>query len=312
MSKELPEGVTQFSLYKGKVQVKFYGPTEDKPNRHMYYADTGGGFKRKGGCTTFIGIKDKSIPLGKWYQQITVDFLLNAIKAGKKIDHDLVIEAAVQNDILKRQAADIGNLIHAWCEEYINFKIGVGKRPDMPQDPKVLSGAMAFLDWEKEEDMQFKTSEKVVYSKKHDYIGTLDIEAMSKRKRYLIDIKSSNGLYNSVRLQTAAYVKADEEESGNKYAGRWALRLSKHTEEEFNEIEARKKEIKDFIAKHQGWKIKEYPPKQFQVFEAKYLDADESLSKLSNMDRDFKQFLGCMSLYRWDQETNAFLVGDNW
>ena len=98
-----------------------------------------------------------------------------------------------------------------------------------------------------------------------------------------------------------------KEESGKKYEGRWAIRLSKQTEKEYIEIEERKQEIKRFIANYRGQAVKEYPMKPYQVFEAKYLDDDSSF-----MARDFKQFLNCMSLHRWDKETNSFLVGENW
>jgi len=299
------EGIKEISLYKGKCIIKFYGPTEDKPNRHIYYKDG----KRLKGVTTYLGIIDKSVALGKWYQEITVDFLLKAIKEKKKFNIDLAIESAVQNDILKQQAADLGTQAHEWCERYINNKIGIkgAESPDMPEEPMVLQAVTGFLDWEKENKPKFIESEKVVYSKKSGYVGTLDIEAMIDKKRMLIDLKTSNGLYNSVRLQTAAYAYADTENTGKNYAGRWALRLSKLTEKQHNEKEARKKEIKKFIAKYRSWKPKEYPSKPYVAFEDKYLDAEPNF-----MERDYKVFLLTMALTRWNNDTSPFYAGENW
>lgn len=291
-------------LYDGKVQIAFY------PESHRYYVKVGkANAVQKTGVTTYGGIKDKSTPLMKWQQQITVDFLLNAIAEGRKIDHDLAIEAAVQNEIQKTAAADLGTQIHAWAEHYIKNKTGVKgyDMPDMPEDPRVQNGVIAFLDWEKEHKVKFITSERPLYSLKYDYVGTMDIEAMIGKDRIHVDLKSSNGLYNGVRMQTAAYVKADEEENGKKYKGRYAIRLSKFTEEEYMAKEERKKEIKRFICKSRGWEFKDYQIPPYKVFEAKFLDADKSF-----LERDFKAFLNCLELTKWDKATDPYLVGENW
>jgi len=288
------------SLYNGKVEIKFYGPTPEKPNRHMYFVNG----KRMAGVTTFIGILDKSKPLQSWQQRITVDFLLKSLDKGIVIDHDRAIEAAVQNEIQFTKATGLGTKIHEWVEGYIKSKIKKGVEiPEMPKDKAVQNGVNAFLDWEEQQKPKFVLSEKVVYSKKHGYIGTLDIGAKIVSKRMLIDLKSSNGLYNSVRLQTAGYVGADTEESGVKYDGRWALRVSKSTEEEYYAEEKRKAEIKTFIANYRGKDAKIYPPKPYQIFEAKYLDDEPDM-----MDYDFKHFIAAMNLYRWNQKTDFFLA----
>lgn len=302
----IDESIIEFPLYGGKQVVKFYGPTPDKPGRHMYYLNG----KRLTGVTSYLNILDKSMALGKWQQRITVEHLLKALEEGKVINEDLAIEAAIQNDLRKQKAADLGTEIHDWAEKYIKNKIGVKgySAPDMPEKKQVLVGVNSFLDWEKEHKVKFITSERVVYSKKYGYVGTMDIEAEVDKLLMMVDLKSSNGLYNSVRAQTEAYLRADEEEnSKKKYHGRWAIRLSKLTEEEYNEEEALKKKIKDKIAQFRGWTPKEYAAPAYQVFEAKYLDDDENFA-----DRDFKAFLNCMSLTKWNKETDKFLVGDKW
>ena len=163
-----------FDLYKGKIKGKFLGPTEDKPNRHMYYINS----KRKTGSTTYIGIKDKSRPLMIWKGSLITDYLLRQLKKGA-IDERTICVASYIDEIEKEQAADIGSDIHKWCEQYINFKMKKSKTaPDMPESKNVQVGVNGFLDWEKEHKVKFISSERVVYSKKHDYIGTMDIEAI--------------------------------------------------------------------------------------------------------------------------------------
>lgn len=294
------------SLYKDKVQVKFY------PNSHQYWVSVKGGkFERKSGVTTFIGIKDKSRPLSIWQQQITADYLLGKIAEGKKVDADMAIEAVLQCDLQRDTAADIGHEIHAWCEHYIKRKLkvpGYKDLPEIPNFPEAVTGVNAFLDWEKAHKVKFVSSERIVYSLKHDYIGTMDFEAIIDGQYCAGDFKSSNGLYNGVRMQTAAYGRASEEEAGKRlYDGRWAIRLSKYTEAEYRQKEERKKEMKRAICRIQGKEFKDYDIKPYQVFEAKFLDNHASFFK-----RDMDAFISAMNLHAWDRDTDPFYQGDNW
>lgn len=293
------------SLYNGEVGIKFY------PLSHQYWAAVDGEkFKRKPGVTTICGIKDKSIGLMSWAQNITADFLLSKIEKGEKISSDDVLEAVIQNEVQRDAAADIGSQIHGWVEAYIKFKLGEPGYPEMPaipDFPEAVTGVNGFLDWEKSHDVKFLSSERVVFSKEHDYIGTLDIEAMVDGRRCLVDLKSSNGLYNTVRTQTAAYVVADVEESNKPYDGRWAIRLSKFTEEEYHRKEERKKEMRKAIARIKGTEFKDSPVKPFVVFEAKDLDEGENF-----IDRDFKVFLAMKEIYKWDALTDSYRNGSSW
>lgn len=293
-------------LYKGKVTVKFF------PGSHQYWISVNGEkAKRNRGATTYLGIKDKSKALGSWQQQITADFLLNLIAQKKKIDTDLVLEAVVQNEVLKEQAADIGKEIHAWCEAYIKNKLklpGYESVPDIPKFPEAVTGADSFLEWEKKHKVKFLGSELIVYSLQHDYSGIMDFEAMIDGIHCVGDFKSSNGLYNPVRAQTAAYGAAFNEERGRRSVkARWAVRLSKYTEAEYIKREERKREIRRAIARIQGREYKEYPIKPYQVFEAKFLD-----DKHQYFQRDFSAFLHAKSLFEWDQQTDPFYNGENW
>ncbi len=289
---EIMSEFIESSLYKGSVKVKFF------PIPHRYYVNG----KPKKGVTTIIGIKDKSRALLPWKGQRIADFLLKKLKEGK-ITEELICVASYIDEIEKEAAATLGSAIHEWIEHYINYKLKKEKSiPDMPETKAVQIGVNAFLDWEKEHKVKFLSSERVVYSKKHDYIGKMDIEALVDGDLSLIDIKSSNSLNNAVNLQTASYVKADEEESKREYKGRWAVRVSKYDEKEYYEREEQKQMIKRMIAKYRGEEIKEYPVKPYEVFEAKFLDPEEGL-----IDRDFKAFLAAKHLDRWDKDTDYFL-----
>jgi hypothetical protein len=185
--------------------------------------------------------------------------------------------------VRKEEAATIGDQAHGWIEKYIK-----GEKPEMPDDPKVLIAINGFLDWVDKHNVKFLSSERVVYSKKHDYIGKMDIEAKVNGKLCLVDIKTSNSLYNDYCLQTAAYVKADEEEGNRKYSGRWLVRVSKESETEY---------LKRMMKKGKT----ECDP--YVAFEAKYLDEDKN-----NIDRDFKAFLACKELFDWDRQTDFWVI----
>lgn len=284
----------EYNLYKGQVKVKFY------PESHRYYVNG----KSQTGVTTYAGIKDKSRALMTWKGQRVIDYLLKKLKSGK-IDERAVIIASYIDEIEKEEAADLGSDIHEWCEHYIKFKIGQEDvMPEMPEDKNILVGVNAFLDWEKEYKVKFLSSERVVYSRKHGYIGKMDIEAKIDKDLCLVDLKSSNGLYNGVLMQTAGYVRADEEESNREYVGRWAVRLSKYDEKEYYKREEQKKFIKKIIAEYKQKEFKDYEIKPYQVFEAKYLDSEAGL-----IDRDFKAFLSAKHLFQWDKETDFWKNG---
>lgn len=272
----------EFTLYKGKVKGKFLGPTEEMPNRHMYYIDG----KRKTGVTTYCGIKDKSRPLVIWATDLAREYLLGLEKITKKD----IITACSLHEEYKQKAAAVGDEVHHWVENYIN-----GENPAMPEQPEAAVGVTAFLEWESQNKVKFISSERVVYSKKHDYVGKMDIEAKVNGKLCLIDIKTSNGMYNEYYMQTAAYVRADEEESGKKYHGRWIIRLAKETEKEYMERMQAKNEIKAAKGKSV------YPIPPYQVFEAKFLDAEEG-----NMDRDYKGFLAAKALFEFNKATDSW------
>ncbi len=276
--KKTEDGVIESLLYGGKIEVKFLGPTADKPSRHIYMVDG----VRKTGVTTFIGIVDKSRALISWAVDLTGKFIYEAMMTGAPITKAVIDEACKQHSIKKQQAADIGTEIHEWIEAYIKKQ-----NPAMPKSKEGQIGVTAFLEWIEQNKVKFVSSERVVYSKKHDYIGTLDIEAKVNGKHCLIDIKTSNGIYNTYYMQTAAYVRADEEERDVKYDGRWILRLAKETEKEYN-ARMVEKGYDSFAA--------------YQVFEAKYLDEDGRAMK-----RDMDGFIAAQDLFNWNKATDPWL-----
>lgn len=282
-----------FTLYKGKIKGKFLGPTPEKPNRHMYYVEG----KQKTGASTICNIKDKSTALTSWVQETTAGHLLDMLENGHHLTEEQIVKAVYASDDAKNKAADLGTQIHDWIERYIKHRLDPKRvpMPDMPEDPKVAVGATSFLEWEATHKVKFVWSEKILYSKKHDYIGRGDFAAKVDGELCLCDIKTGNGMYNGVRMQTAAYAMADTEESGTKYAGRWAIRIAKETPDEYEARFALKNKIRKMLGKTTS------VVEPYQVFEAKYLDNEKGFMK-----RDFSAFLAAWELLQWDRITDFY------
>lgn len=259
-------------LYNGKVEIKFF------PDSHIYFING----KRKGSVTGALGIIDKSRALIPWAVDMYSDYLRERI--GMKIDEEIINAGEEQWNIKKAEAAGIGVASHSWIEKFVK-----GQKPEMPEDKNVLQAITGFLNWIDDHKVKFIESEKLVYSKKHDYVGCMDATATfnGKRKKFVIDYKVSNGLYPGVALQTAAYLMADTEESGTEYEGRWAIRLSKETESEY--MERMEKKQAKWCRKNPGKKPYDISP--YMPFEARYLD-----DGFRKVERDYEAFVKATEL----------------
>ncbi len=275
------------SLYGGTVTIKF------NPGNHSYWLTNKKPMERLCGVTTHIGVLDKPA-LVPWAVGLTVDYIrdhIELLKNGEIEPDQLFQQARNEADKQRDLAAEIGTAIHGWIESHIK-----GEEPDMPEDAKVLQGVLSFLDWVNDQKVEFLWSERIIYSKKHNYVGTADFGIKIgknglKGKRFMGDIKTGNGIYAEVKQQTAAYMSAITEESGEKYDGRWVLRISKETEEQY---------MAKMEKKMMAGKIKSIPP--FKVFEALFLDNDPK-----SFDRDFKAYLSSKNEYEWKKVAEAEL-----
>lgn len=282
------EGPTIVNLYDGKVTIKAYL----KGERHSYWKDG----KRIKSVTGAYAILDKSRALMPWAVEMSMKYLGQFV--GQPLTMDMLWDAEGQHEAVKAEAANVGKAAHSWIEQYVK-----GMKPEMPEDPNVAQAVSGFLSWVKEKSVKFMDAEKLVYSKKHNYVGMMDATATlgGMRGKFVIDYKVSNGLYSQVAYQTAAYQKADEEESGVEYGGRWAIRLSKETKAEY---EARMEEkMKKYLRKNPDKEPYEIAP--YQPFEARFLSPQ-------TVERDFKVHLLCMELSTAHGEVDAEFFPGKW
>ena len=227
-------------LYGGTVELMF------NPIGHKYTVDG----VRKLGVTTPLSVISKPALL-QWAVNLAVDDIKNNILAGTAYDElqlSNVLEAArTAHRKRKEEAADFGTLVHNWIEKYIK-----GENPP-PLVNKTLNDAVnVFLKWVKDNNVKFTASEKPLYSKKHDYCGTIDFTCEINGKRYLGDLKTSKGIYDEHFMQLAAYRYADEEETGKPYAGAFIVRIPKTEDDRVEIANANnyKTCFKGFVIKH--------------------------------------------------------------
>lgn len=232
-------------LYQGKITIDFF---EEK---HSYIIRETG--KRPLSVTACTGIIDKSRPLIIWATRLAQDYLCLKLKNGKEITEGMIGEAITQHTIRKKEAATIGSLVHEWAESWIKAKTKERKDLSLPENPKAANGAIAFLKWADEHKVKFITSEKIVYSKKYDYVGIMDCQfTLGSEKHKIIhagDFKTAKAIYNEYRYQVAGYQGADAEESGVVYGTKWLMRFDKETGEfEAHEFGDHEKDYKAFLA----------------------------------------------------------------
>ena len=155
------------------------------------------------GVTTILGVIAKPA-LIQWSANMAVDYLIanpGDYKGARKA-------YAIKRDA----AADIGTIAHKWIEDWIN-----GEKPK--ENPEVSHMTDNFVEWATDNEVEFLASEKIVYSKKHWFAGTLDFLCKIKGKTYLGDIKTSSGIYDEYFFQTSAYQLALQEHEDIKIDG---------------------------------------------------------------------------------------------
>lgn len=246
-----------YKLYDGKITLSF----DDRPRKHIYYVND----KVVYGTTSICGVLDKPA-IKYWAVNMAIESLQANLTAGKALDEveikTLLENARKAHTQRKDRAADIGTIGHQWLEDYVKARLAKKTPPKRPVNKELKKGIAGFFKWAKENKVKLIASEQKIYSKKWKFAGTFDLEAMVNGKRTIIDFKFSKAIYPEYFLQSSAYLKAKQEETGKEYPGGVIiLRLSKNLEDT-------------------------------ESFEA---------VKDTNVETHFKCFLNCLQIFKWKQ-----------
>jgi len=132
-------------------------------------------------------------------------------------------------DSTASKAADVGTVVHAYCEADIKgeeFSLDALEGLDKEQHEQCTRAIKAWHEWREQSLLEPVASECTLVSEMHQYGGTLDA-AMVFRKLSIIDIKTSKGLYPDVLCQVRAYGHLWHECKGEEVGEYHVIRLGK-------------------------------------------------------------------------------------
>lgn len=130
-------------------------------------------------------------------------------------------------DKIRDDAADSGTCTHYLVECHIR-----GVEPDtsgftQAQIDKAETGFLAFLEWEKNNKLDYKHVELRVVSEEHRYGGTIDMIVQKNGCLWMLDLKTGKSVYPEHKVQIAAYSAAYTEQEGQKIDEHHILQLNK-------------------------------------------------------------------------------------
>lgn len=245
-----------YKLFGGEVVLTY------DSQKHSYFING----EHADGVTSALKVIDKSGPLLWWaVNKMCIPYIKDQIKPGVTYDEvqlmNMFSEASQQHTKKRDEAAGIGSLVHAHIEAHIKHKLGLPgyeDEPLVPVSPTMQNAVAAFMEWENDHKVVYIHSEKKVCHPKYVYAGTLDFEAVVDGELCIGDLKTSNGIYDEFRFQTAAYLEARKTETKQNYKARWCVRVGKETKRDKDG-----NEVVEFEAKRYG---KEDQKADFQAF----------------------------------------------
>jgi len=226
----------EYKFYDGEETLRY------DPVKHVYYRVSEDGLEVLEGVSTVSHIVDKSDILIPWACKMMAQAILLSpgIPEDRAAFEKLVLGSKSAHKDKLEDAGNIGKQAHEWIENYIRKQLGLAYVLNTPTDERVMSACAAALDWMQKHNVRWLSTEQKVYSRLYRYAGTMDGRCLTdscsdpnccpisfKDKKTLADWKTSNYLYIEFILQTGAYKKAYEEETGDLLDDIWVIRLGK-------------------------------------------------------------------------------------
>ena len=187
------------------------------------------GFKYPSVTTIISDCSDKSGALTQWAANMTVEWIrqnCNSEYGGiYEVSEDSLENARFNFRAVSQDALDIGSAVHHAIEHWLKTR----EEPtfkDLPENTQdqALAAFVAFLEFYDEHEMESYATEETVYG--NCWAGTLDWRGLFNGKRYVIDFKTSKGMYPAeMGPQIAAYRSTFD----LKMEGCGILRLDKET-----------------------------------------------------------------------------------
>lgn len=204
--------MTTALLYNGEVEIVF------DEVEHVYSWR----WKLIPGVTSILKRLGKGEALIQWAANMTAEFVLTNWTEGCDLTA-LCKSAKTAHRREKTQMGDIGKEVHAYAEARL-----MGRMPPVPSI-QASPGCTAFDSWAKAHHVKPIACERIIFSREDWYCGCADLFGYVDGKLTVGDFKTSSGVYPEMLLQTAAYIRAIEEEIGERVEQRIIIRLDKKT-----------------------------------------------------------------------------------
>jgi len=184
--------------------------------------------KKLPSATTILSLLDKPA-LVQWAANQAIEAVVQHIEGldGGELTKEKIlacVDAAKKSwRQTSQKALAVGTAVHSAIE----IRLKSGRDPaDLPDQQ--LEAYMAFLEWLDAHHVEPVAVETTVYG--DGYAGTADLVCKLDGKLYLIDFKTSKGIYDEYGLQTAAYRAAwNRMYPEQQVVGHGVLRLDKET-----------------------------------------------------------------------------------
>lgn len=171
---------------------------------HRYYYNGEGPFTS---VTTIIDVLDKSGPLVGWAKRVTAEAAIdNRGKlqewmevGGRDGAVGLLTRAA---SAIRDRAKDAGSEVHQIAE-------AISRGQAVTIADELQPYVAAYRKWRDEWEPRFLAAEEMVVSVQHHYAGTFDAIVEIAGETWMVDYKTSKGVYPETGLQLAAYSNAD-------------------------------------------------------------------------------------------------------
>jgi hypothetical protein len=194
-----------------------------KEKAHKYYYDG----EHVPGVTTILSVIGKGDALLYWAANCAVEYLQQRLEGDLTTEdvEKFCKEARTQWRTVKEEAGTIGGIAHDWIEQHLK-----GNTQPLPEHPKARNSVQNALKWMHSVQWETLAVEKVVFHPEHRYAGMLDWKARINGRLSIPDWKTSKDIYSTYRYQTAAYLKAEELQTGEEIPDRWICRIDKENE----------------------------------------------------------------------------------
>ena len=143
-------------------------------------------------------------------------------------------EQGIDPRTVSKEACDIGTVTHELIEAWIFGQDSYEPDEDIGSETVFAAseGLRQYIDWSEGTGVEYLESEIRMVSEEYQYAGTADAIVRIDDKIYLVDFKTSKGVYDSHLVQLAAYRHMIHETTEYKIDGCILVKIDKRPEVE--------------------------------------------------------------------------------